>query len=69
MKKDTDTPKAPPVNDRQARQEAERADTALKNVREGYGHGTNEREGDKSAATSSQDGTRDGGSRKRSADK
>jgi hypothetical protein len=65
MKKDTDTPKAPPVKDHQARQEAERANTALKNVREGYGHGTNEREGDKSAGTGS---TPDTGSPKRSGD-
>jgi hypothetical protein len=46
-KKDTETPEVPPVKDPQARKEAVRAKTALKNVREGYGHGTNEREGDK----------------------
>ncbi len=49
MKKEkvTETPEVPPVKDPQARKEAVRAKTALKNVREGYGHGTNEREGDK----------------------
>lgn len=51
MKKEkvTETPEVPLVKDPQARKEAVRAKTALKNVREGYGHGTNEREGDKTA--------------------
>ncbi len=52
-RKDTETPEVPRVSDPQARKEAERAKTALKNVREGYGHGTNEREGDKTAGRGS----------------